>query len=266
MTDGERFSILIVTVNEYYYIPKFLRTVCATDEFDIEGIVTVPPSLGTENIVRFVHRLFETFGPRVFVQHVLFYTKHLVLDYFNYFSGTGQAYSPRTLAARHDIEYRHVTDVNTAEFIDYAQTRNPDLLVSVAATQKFGAELLNVPSEGAINIHSSLLPEYRGVSPSFWTLLHDEEQTGISVHYMDTTIDTGDIIRQEPVAIRDDDTLHTLNTRVANKGADVLLAALYDIRSEDVQATPVDPETGSYYSMPTREDVREFLRRGNRFY
>jgi methionyl-tRNA formyltransferase len=79
-------------------------------------------------------------------------------------------------------------------------------------------------------------------------------------------IDMGDIIRQSPLEIRDDDTLHSLNERVALKGADVLLSALQDIRTESVSATPMDPDEGNYYSMPTCKNVRTFLERGNEFF
>lgn len=264
-TGPEQLDILIITVNEYYYIPKFLGEIIDADEYRVVGLTTMPPSLGTQNLFTFAYDLFRQFGPRVFAQHVGFYTKYLGLDLLGRITGHGPAYSPKTLAKRHNIDYRHTTDVNTGSYREYAANLNPDVMVSVAATQKFGPKLLEVPDRCAINTHSSLLPEYRGVSPSFWAMLNDEERTGVTVHYMADDLDTGDVIRQEPLAIRDDDTLHSLNDRVAEHGSKVLRGALEDIRTGTVTAKPIDPEKGEYYSLPKREEVRKFLI-NNRFY
>ena len=264
-TNDNVLDVLIVTVNEYYYVPKFLADIVKTDEYRIVGITTMPPSLGTQSTVAFAYDLFRRFGPRVFAQHLAFYLKYRLLDYVERTTGRGPAYSPKTLAKRHRIDYRHTTDINADRYLEYAAGLNPDVLVSVAATQKFGPELLAIPDRCAINVHSSLLPEYRGVSPSFWSLLHDEAQTGVTVHHMDENLDTGDVIRQEPLAIRDGDTLHSLNERVAEHGSEVLRAALEDVRTGTADPTR-PPEGGSYYSIPERDDVRKFLDRGNRFF
>lgn len=262
----DSLSVLIITVDEYYYIPKFLTSVVTSDHIDIVGITTVPPSLGTQNMLSFAFELFRVFGPRIFAKHALFYGKYLILDSINQVLDTDTVYSPKRLARRHDIEYRHVQDVNTDEYISYAESLSPDILVSVAATQKFESGLLEVPKEYGLNVHSSLLPEYRGVSPSFWTLFNGEDETGITVHEMAEEIDTGGIVRQAPVPIYDDDTVHSLNTRVAERGSEVLLHALEEIKRGDESLEPIDPDHGSYYSMPTREEVREFRTQGNRFY
>lgn len=265
-TADEKLDVLIVTVDEQYYIPKFLEDVLDSEHIRVVGISTVPPSLGTQNIVAFAYRLFRVFGARVFTEHVLFYAKYMLLDLFNRMLGTGEAYSPKTMAERRDIDYVHMKDVNSPEHVAFARSKSPDVIASVAPPQKFESELLDVPSDCAINVHSSLLPEYRGLSPSFWTLLYDEDQTGITVHYMDDEFDTGDVILQEPLAIRDDDTLHSLNNRVAERGSKLLLESMRQIQAGTVSAYSIDPEQGSYYSLPTREDVREFLWKGNQFY
>jgi len=266
MTTDKGLRVLIVTVDEYYYIPTFLRRVIETGAVNVVGITTMPPSLGTQSAVSFLRKMFETFGPRVFSEHVAFYGKYRLIDVVNRLLGIGGAYSCRTLADRHGIEYRHVTDVNTDDYVEYAESKAPDVLVSVAATQKFEPRLFAVPTGWTINIHSSLLPEYRGVSPSFWSLLNEEPKTGVSVHLMDEDLDSGDLIRQKPIDIRDDDTLHALNRRVAEIGSEVLLQALRDIDTGDLDRTPINPDAGSYYSMPSRSDVKEFHRRGRRFY
>lgn len=268
MSSNERdtLSVHIITVDEYYYIPIFLDSVVTAEHIDVVGITTIPPSLGTQSMLSFLYELFTVFGPRIFAKHSLFYAKYRLLDEIGRLRNTDTVYSSKRLAQRHDTEYHHTRDVNTDAYISCVRSLAPDVLVSIAATQKFETKLLAVPDEYAINVHSSLLPDYRGVSPSFWTLFNDEDETGITVHEMADGIDTGHIVRQAPVPIFDDDTLHSLNTRVAERGSEVLLQALEEIRHGDESLEPLDPDKGSYYSMPTQEDVREFQTRGNQFY
>lgn len=262
---AEPLDVLLVTVREQYYIPKFLEGMLNAEQVRIVGLTTVPPTLGTKSLSAFLWDFFTRFGSRVFAQHVWFYGKYRLLDTLNRITGRGSPYSPRTLAKRHNIEYCHTEDVNADEYIAYADSLSPDVLISVAATQKFGSQLLDIPSKCAINIHSSLLPQYKGVSPSFWALLNDEAKTGITVHYITEDLDTGTILCQQPLDIYSDDTLHTLNERVAENGSDLLVTTLEDLHTGSVDPTPM-PEDGAYYSMPDRDDVREFLRRGNQFF
>lgn len=264
--DGEVLEVLVLTINEYYYIPKFLDGITDERNLEIVGITTVPPSLGDRNLVAFAFDLLRRFGPRIFLRNVAFYAKYLSLDLLNRFSGTGPAYSARTVAERNGIEYEHVGDVNAPEYVRYVERKDPDVIASVAVPQKFQPRLFTIPDDGTVNIHSSLLPEYRGLSPSFWTLLRGEDETGITVHFVDEELDTGEIILQRPVEIRPDDSLHALNRRVAEEGSALLAEALERIRTGSVSAREMPEEEGSYFSLPTREDVREFVERGNRFY
>ena len=264
--DDNSLRVLIVTVDEYFYIPKFLDGVLQADGIEVVGVTGVPPSLGNQSTPRFAWGLFRRFGAKIFAKQLAFYGKHFFFDMAHRLTGTFQPYSPKTLARTHDVEYKHVSDVNTEQYFEYVRSKSPDVVASVAAPQKFDAALLDIPDHGTINIHSSLLPDYRGLSPSFWTLRNEESRTGITVHYMDEGLDTGDVIVQEPLDISEIDTLHTLNTRVAEAGSPLLVEALEQIRTGTVERTEIDPDDGSYYSLPSRDDVRTFLDRGNSFY
>lgn len=265
--DDERpLNVLVVTVKEYYYIPKFLERILNADDINVRGITTVPPSLGTQRTISFAYRLLRVFGARIFTKHTLFYSKQILADLFYRVTNIGDVRSPKALADQHGIDYKHVSDVNTNAYVEYVERVEPDLLVSVAATQKFSEDLLDTPSIDAINIHSSLLPKHRGVSPNFWALLADDDSTGVTVHFMDSEIDTGDVIVQKRFEIEDDNTLHALNKRTAEIGSIALLEALRRFQNGTVDARSIDPDAGSYHSVPERQDIREFLRRGNEFY
>ncbi|MFC7021143.1 MULTISPECIES: methionyl-tRNA formyltransferase [Haloarcula] len=266
MTSDDPLDVYVVTVREYYYVPAFLTDIFESDQVRIRGIAATPATLGGEHIITFAAKLFRHFGPLIFGKQVRFYFTFLLLDIYARITGRGEAYSPKTLASRHDVPYMAKDDIGEPAFLETVREIDPDVVVSVAATQRFETELLDIPSHGCINVHSSLLPAYRGVSPSFWSLYHDEDRTGITVHYMDEELDSGDIILQRPVPIEPDDTVHTLNERVATEGAAVLSEALAHIRNGTVNPIPMETEKGSYYSLPERDDVQDFRERGNRFY
>ena len=82
----------------------------------------------------------------------------------------------------------------------------PDLIVSIGFRQIFPAEIVRLPSWGCINLHGSLLPKYRGHAPINWAIIQGEKETGVTVHYINEGVDTGDIILQEAIPIYDSDT------------------------------------------------------------
>jgi len=117
---------------------------------------------------------------------------------------------------------------------------------------------------GCINIHNAPLPKYRGMLPNFWQMYHDERAIGITIHEINPKIDEGRIILQKHVAIRPNETLDSLIKRTKRIGAHFMIEAINMIKAGSVTYLENDPEKGSYFSFPTREDVKEFKRRGKR--
>ena len=153
--------------------------------------------------------------------------------------------------------------VNAPDFVAHVRdTLRPDLIVSVAASQIFKEPLLALPSRGCINIHGALLPRYRGMLPSFWTLFNGEREGGVTVHYMSAGIDDGSIIAQRRFPIHDHDTVETLIGRSKALGAEVLSEVLREIKRGAVATAPNNAAEGTYYSFPTRTDVLNLKARG----
>lgn len=106
---------------------------------------------------------------------------------------------------------------------------NPDLIVTCAYGQILPESILKTPRLGCINVHASLLPKYRGGAPIHHALINGEEKTGITIMYMDTKMDNGDIITQEAIAINPDDTVATLHDKLSILGANLLARTLPSI-------------------------------------
>ena len=111
----------------------------------------------------------------------------------------------KNYAKKHNIDYVKNKNINSEEFISYISKFECDLFVSMSFNQIFKTEIINLPKYKTINCHAGMLPFYRGRNILNWALINDEKEFGITVHYVDEGIDTGDIILQRSYPISDND-------------------------------------------------------------
>lgn len=261
----DRSRLFVVTATGWVYSPRYLSKVVADDRFRVVGIASVPPHSGDDDRLGYAQEWVEAFGVRATLDHAAHSTAFAILDRLVRLTGQGRPLSAETLARHHGIRHRSVPNVNASALRKFAHERNPDVLLSVAAPGRFDPETLDV-AETAINVHASLLPDHRGVMPAFWALRTGDETTGVTVHHMIEDLDAGAVITQGAVPIEPNDALHDLNTRLAETGATVLLDALVELREGTATTMPVDPDAGSYHSLPERADVRAFRQAGHSLY
>jgi methionyl-tRNA formyltransferase len=129
-----------------------------------------------------------------------------------------------------------------------------DLFVVVAYGQYIPQSVLALPKRGAINLHPSLLPKYRGSSPIQWAVANGDTQTGVTILYVSEKMDAGDIILQRELPIRPDETSETLEPILATAGAVLLMEAVEQIRSGTVQRHPQDDAAATEVRKLTKED------------
>ena len=136
--------------------------------------------------------------------------------------------------------YQPIKIRNNMEFIEEIANLNPEVLCVVAYGKILPKEILDVPKYGAINVHGSLLPKYRGAAPIQWAVINGEKETGITTMFMDEGMDTGDMILKEKVSIGEYETTGELWEELANVGADLLVKTLEkieEVRSGDEVVT-----------------------------
>lgn len=133
------------------------------------------------------------------------------------------------------VDFFTIKDINSVDAISSLVKYAADLYVSMSFNQIFRSEILSIPCMGIINCHAGKLPFYRGRNILNWALINDEKEFGITVHYVDSGIDTGDIILQKVLPITDDDTYGTLLNRAYPACAEVLLEAINMIVGERVK-------------------------------
>ena len=115
---------------------------------------------------------------------------------------------------------------NNTEFIEEIKNINPDIICVVAYGKILPKELLDVPKLGCVNVHGSLLPQYRGAAPIQWAVLNGDKKTGITTMYMDVGMDTGDMILKQETEIGEDETTGELWNRLSDIGANLLVETL----------------------------------------
>ena len=118
---------------------------------------------------------------------------------------------------------------NNTEFIEEIASLKPDVICVVAYGKILPKAILDIPTKGCINIHGSLLPQYRGAAPIQWAILNGDKVTGVTSMYMDVGMDTGDIILKEEVQIGENETTGELWNRLSKIGAKLLVETLTQI-------------------------------------
>ena len=131
--------------------------------------------------------------------------------------------------------------------------QNADLFVVAAFGQILSQEILDMPRLGCLNVHASLLPKYRGASPIQHVILDGEEKTGITIMQMNAGLDTGDILYQKEIVIREDDTYESLEQALMKLGGEAIVEALTLLEQGRLKATPQDDEKSNYAPLIQKE-------------
>lgn len=139
------------------------------------------------------------------------------------------------------------------EALSILQDLKPDLIAVAAYGKILPTDILALPRLGCVNVHSSLLPRYRGAAPINWAILNGEDETGVTIQYMAEGVDTGDILAQAATAIGIDENAAQLYSRLAQMGAELLLNTVKSLEEGTASAVPQDDTLSSHAPMLSRE-------------
>lgn len=160
----------------------------------------------------------------------------------------------REYAQEHEIPFFSPSNVNENAFLDRLKEHAPDVNVSMSYDQILRADAIELAPKGFINCHAGALPFYRGRNVINWALINGEDRFGVTVHYIDESIDTGDIVAQRFGVITPKDDYKSLLDRAVELCAEALLEALEDIRCGEVSTTSQEEiHPVGFYSSARRE-------------
>jgi len=149
-------------------------------------------------------------------------------------------------ANSHLVPFVETDNVNTPEIIEQIAGYRPDLMIVIAFGQKVGNELINLPPKGAINVHASLLPKYRGAAPINWAIINGETKTGNSIITLADKIDAGQILAQAEMEIAPDDTAGSLHNKLAQSATPLLLETVEKIAAGTAVYTEQDHSKATF--------------------
>ena len=160
------------------------------------------------------------------------------------------------LAASRNIPVYAPDNINHPLWIKRIQALAPDILFSFNYRNLVRKPILDIPPLGCLNLHGSLLPKYRGRVPINWVLVNGEEETGVSLHYMTTRPDDGDIVGQKRIKISPEDTARALHEKAAKAAALLLDELLPRLKAGTAPRLPQDHSKATYYGGRRPEDGR----------
>lgn len=259
--------VVIVTQEDPLFLPFYFDALLPQAAGSVVEVLALPSFASARQTV--VYPL-ELFGPALYP-----YVGALVVARWTAAAlltrlGVDHAVDVEGACRKWGVPFARRKKINAPDAVAHLRALRPDVIFSLAAPQRFRAEVLGVAPRGCYNIHSALLPRYRGINAIFWAMLHDEPETGFSIHRMDATLDTGPVVVQQPVAIDPRDSYQDLCRKVMLAGA-AAIAGFFRALEADPGEPPVlhaaeHAEGGAYYSFPRAAERREFQRKGKRFF
>lgn len=251
--------VLIITQNEPFYLTKSLNYLLEIlpKKIEVVGCVVadVSPFGKKESFLKKAKKTYDIFGAKFFAYYTFKFIKSKINNK-----------SVFELLKFKSIPIIKLDEpINNSKSVNKLKSYRPDLLVSILGNQIFKSPIINLAPNGCINLHTSLLPKYRGLMPTFWVMKNLEKKTGVSVFYVDEGIDSGPIIVQEEIEIGDR-TQEELIKYTKKKGMEAISKSIDLISKNEVEIIYNDPNKKTYFSFPTKKDVLEFKQNGNKFF
>jgi len=162
----------------------------------------------------------------------------------------------KEVALQYGITLLQPEKVREETFEENLRALRPELIVVAAFGQILPKPILKIPAYGAVNVHASLLPKYRGAAPIVWAILRGEKVTGVTTMLMDEGMDTGAILLQRETLIEDEETAQTLHDRLALLGAPLLMETVEGMKRGEIDPVPQDHSKATYAPPLKKEDGR----------
>ena len=255
-------KIVILAMDDPLYTNRFIRQIIDARHDDIEGFVYVPKgnrmTLGKDKSkAAYIFSLLLIMGLFSFLSNSVITILHKIR--INLSKKLPFIYSPLVIdyARGKNIKTFEIENPNSIKSLNILRELNPDIIINQSQSI-IGEELLKIPAIGTINRHNALLPKNRGRLTPFWVLYKGEKKTGVSIHFVEKGIDSGDIIVQEKYDIDRKDTFGSLvkkNYKIAPKA---MLKALDKLENGRKDYIPNDDGSSTYNTTPDLRHAVEY--------
>ena len=252
--------IILLTQDDPFYLAQnidyLIKNLPSHSEVVATVVFDVSPFGKRESFTDKLKKTYNIFGFGFFVNYGFKFV----------FSKLNPNKKVKNILAKYNVPLVEIEgNINKAENLDRLRAYKPDLLISIAGNQIFKLPLINLAPKGCLNLHTALLPKYRGLMPSFWVIKNNEKYTGVSIFFVDEGIDSGEILVQKKVEIGNK-TQAELIDETKLLGMQAILESVEKIHVGNYELIPNPNEEMTYFSFPTKEDVKAFLASGKKFY
>jgi methionyl-tRNA formyltransferase len=253
-------KIILLTQDDPFYLAEttedFIQKIKKTKKHEIiSAILTDASPFGKkENALRKAMKTLKIFGPDFFLHYSIRFLVRKVLPRKNV----------RAVLKKHQIPVLQIkSSINKDENVKAIKELGADIIIIIAGNQIIKKQILEIPPHGVINAHSSLLPEYKGLMPTFWVLKNNEKVTGVTVYRLTEGIDDGPIINQAKIPI-ESNTTQSLLVQQCKYLANTLIIESLELL---VHGNSFKENTGGgFFKFPTRKDVKQFYKNGKKFF
>lgn len=255
-------KVIVMTQQDRFYIPKNIQKII--DNSEVLEIVNVECKSSLQNKLWDFIKWFGFFQVGkmgvVTVLRSIAGKLDKLTGYKLYKGLCGVEY----VAKKNNILYKVINNSNSESFYKEVSELEVDVILSFSAPQVIKEPLLSAPKFGILNVHGSLLPDYRGCMPSFWYIFNEEEYGGATVHYMSAKIDDGDIVAQDKVYIGDCKSMFELMRRTKMVGGEIMIEVIKAMESGKLERNPNISSEGRYFTWPTAEQGKVFRKKKKR--
>lgn len=251
--------IIIITQDDPFYLKENLAYLLSLlpSQFKVVGCIVsdVSPFGKKDSFFKKAFKTYNIFGIKFFIYYSIKFI------YSKFFKNSIKNF----LKTEKITQIKLSESINNKSSLKLIKSFHPDLLVSILGNQIFKKDLISLAPKGCINLHTALLPKYRGLMPTFWVLKNNEKHTGVSVFFVDEGIDSGPIILQKKIEIKNMSQSELIKA-TKHLGMELIAESINLISQDKVKLISNPDSKMTYYSFPSSNDVKEFLRSGKNFF
>lgn len=253
-------KIVIITTDSYF--SRLLMSELVEEKTDqIVSIVITPSRVRGKGLVGSVRHVYDKTGLKNLIYKVVGALWVYCAECLYNLGMIKHCITPTNLAKAKDIELFISSDCNDDRTYKYLALKDVDIIFSINVYQRIKRPLLELPKIAAVNNHFGLLPKYKGMAPYIWAMAKGENQIGLTIHHMAADFDEGELILQEKISVEAGDSAMGVYLRGCGVATTMINEAV-NVLEKDKNYGIAQKGEGSYFSMPTRECVRDFYARG----
>lgn len=220
-------KIYIILQNDPFFLPKYIEDLLLkkSEKINFVGCTILNSKLINENYIQYLIKYFNIFGIKGLC-------KLLFKFYHNKIS---KKKSLTKIFDERKINIFEENNINSKKFLRILKNTRADLIVSIACNQKFNTKLFKFVKKGIINLHGGYLPDFPGVFTPFWNLYKRSKYAGCTVHWVDSNLDGGLILKRHKFKIKKNDTIFSLYDKISYKGLKILSSSLKLIKKNKIK-------------------------------